>query len=248
MFPFQILTPQKEADDWNSIHFKVTPQPKTSGEGSSTVNDALSYFSSRGLSKMGANSQRQDLDVVRLDGGVFETWTTPIDTAEPVLHVILKFLVSFTLTSPLYVEKVEAQFLGNMDFIYGFRVHFLTLSWALCSPGVFEPNHKYEFEVMAELPPDTPCSLETEHARICYEFQVKFMGEKTGCELRGCSQSLNVWNPYLVFDAPRSGLGLGVDEVNMVGATIELGKGITAFVRYPDQWINGKPNCVSTNL
>jgi|SRR5271156_6761571 len=247
MFPFQTVTPQKGVEDRNSIHFKVTPQPKTSRERYSPLNDVLGCFIPRGLSKTGTDPQSRDLDVVHLDGGLFETWTVCADTAEPVLHVILKFLVSFTLTSPLYAEKIETQLIGNMDFIYGFRVHFLTLSWTLWTGGVFEPHQKYEFEVMAELPSDTPCSLETEHASICYEFQVNFMGEKAGCELRGCSQRLNVWNPYLVFDASRAGLDLGVDEANMIGATVELAKGLTAFVRYPDQWINGKPTCAWTN-
>lgn len=186
-----------------------------------------------------------DLDVVHIDGGLDEVWTPPsneIATAS-VLHVLVSFMVSFTLSQPLKVEKVKAQFEGVMNVEFMEPKPFLNLRWTLWDQGELAAGKKYEFEVVAEIPSTAPCSLKGMSGNIDYTFWVRFVGVMDHGKVREISKPVKVWNPYLVFDVPRAGLTFGEDlESEFVGTRIDLGNGLTAFIRYPDQCLNGKPH------
>jgi hypothetical protein len=188
-----------------------------------------------------------ELDVVHIDGGLDEVWTPPSNeiTTVSILHVLVSFVVSFTLSEPLCVESIKAQFEGVMNVEYLERMPFLNLQWTLWDQGELAAGKKYEFEVVAEIPSSAPCSLETTRGNIEYIFWVRFCGVLDGGKVREITKSVNIWNPYLVFDVPRPGLTCGNDkESEMVGTTIDLGNELTAFVRYPDQCLNG---CICVN-
>jgi hypothetical protein len=189
--------------------------------------------------------QTPGLDVVRIDGGLDEAWIpASSDVAAPlVLHILVNFVVSFTLSQPLDVKAIKAKFQGAMDVDYVVereRTTFLDLQWVLWDKGVLEAEKKYEFEIVGEIPSTAPCSLETAVGDIEYTLDVRFDGLLDNCQLQGIAKPVIVWNPHLVFDVPRPGLSLGDNmELEMVGATAGLGKNFTAFIRYPDQWLTG---------
>jgi hypothetical protein len=183
------------------------------------------------------------LDVVHIDGGLDEVWTSPNNqvVTSSILHVLVSFVVSFTLSQPLEVERIKAQFEGLMNIDYLDREPFLSLQWTLWDQGELGAGKKYEFEVVAEIPASAPCSLEVGRGNIDYTFWVRFEGVSDCGQIREITKGVKVWNPYLVFDVPRPGLTCGHDmESEMVGTTIDVGKGLTAFIRYPDQWLTGQ--------
>jgi hypothetical protein len=194
---------------------------------------------------IGPAYQSLELDVVRIDGGLDEIWVPASnDVAAPsVLHVLVNFVVSFTLSQPLDVKAIKAKFQGIMDVEYVVereRTTFLNLQWTLWDKGVLEAEKKYEFEIVAEIPATAPCSLETAVGDIEYTLDVRFDGLLDRGQLQEVTKSVVVWNPHLVFDVPMPGLAFGDNmEVDMVGATVGLGKNFKAFIRYPDQWVTG---------
>lgn len=189
-----------------------------------------------------STSTTRELDVVHIDGGLDEVWTPPnneIVTAS-MLHVLVSFVVSFTLSQPLQVESIKAQFEGVMNVDFLERTPFLNLQWTLWDQGELAAGKNYEFEVVAEIPSTAPCSLEVERGNVEYIFWVQFMGVMDNGKAREIKKPVKVWNPYLVFDVPRPGLICGHDmESEMVGTSIDLGNELTAFIRYPDQCTNG---------
>lgn len=197
--------------------------------------------------------QTPELDVVHIDGGLDEAWITASkDLAVPSeLHVLVNFVVSFTLSQPLDVTAIKAKFQGVMDVDYVVqreRNTFLDLQWILWDNGVLEAEKKYEFEIVGEIPSTAPCSLETAVGDIEYTLDVRFDGLLDSGQLQGVKKSVVVWNPHLVFDVPRPGLTPSDNmELEMVGATVGLGKDFMAFIRYPDQWFTGDNSSVQTN-
>ena len=184
-----------------------------------------------------------ELDVVHIDGGLDEVWTPPANQiiSSSTLHVLVSFVVSFTLSQPLGVENIKAHFEGLMNVEYLERESFFSLQWTLWDQGELAAGKKYEFEVVAEIPASAPCSLEVERGNIDYTFWVRFEGVSDRGQIREITKGVKVWNPYLVFDVPRPGLTCGDDmESEMVGTMIDVGKGLMAFIRYPDQWLTGQ--------
>lgn len=183
-------------------------------------------------------------DVIHIDGGLEEVWHPPNKqtTAASVHHVLVNIVVFFILTRPLDVGAIKAHFEGILDVDFvgpRFRTSFLSLQWILWDKGKLAAGKKYRFDVIAEIPTTTPCSFISTKGIIEYLFHVNFEGEVNGGRIVGGSKTINVWNPYLVFDIPRPGLMWGgAMESEMVGNTIEIYKDLTAFVRYPDQWFN----------
>ena len=184
-----------------------------------------------------------EMDVVHIDGGLDEVWTplsNEVATSSSMLHVLVSFVVSFTLSQPLEVERIKAQFEGLIHVEYAERQPFLSLQWTLWDQGELVTGKKYEFEVVGEIPATAPCSLKVGRGSIDYTFWVRFEGVSDFGESREITNAVKVWNPYLVFDVPRPGLMCGDDmESEMVGTMIDVGKSLTAFIRYPDQWLTG---------
>src|SRR5437667_2099345 len=118
--------------------------------------------------------QSTNLDVVHIDGGLDEVWTPPVASHESpsssMLHVLVSFMVSFTLSQPLEVGSIKAQFEGVMNVDYMDREPFLSLAWTLWDQGELAAGKKYEFEVVAEIPSTAPCSLEVGKGNIDYTF------------------------------------------------------------------------------
>ena len=184
-----------------------------------------------------------DLDVVHIDGGLDEVWTPPTNQiiTSSTLHVLVSFVVSFTLSQPLCVKTIKAQFEGLMSVECLEKESFLNLQWTLWDQGELAAGKKYEFEVVAEIPASAPCTLEVDRGYIDYTFWVRFGGVSDRGKVREITKAVKVWNPYLVFDVPRPGLMCGDDmESEMVGTMIDIGKGLAAFIRYPDQWLTGR--------
>jgi hypothetical protein len=184
----------------------------------------------------------QGLDVVHINGGLDEVWTPPNseDPTSSLLHVLVSFVVSFTLSEPLKVESIRAEFEGGMNVDYTEPTSFLELRWTLWDQGELAAGKKYEFEVVAEIPSTAPCSLETTLGNIDYTFFVRFEGILDCGQMCSITKSVKIWNPYLVFDVPRPGLRCSeVMESELVGTMINVGKDLTAFIRYPDQCLNG---------
>ena len=186
-------------------------------------------------------------DIVHIDGGLHEVRTPFYNekASETVLHVILRFEVSFILSRPLHVRCIKAHFEGSIDVAdvgQLFHIQFLHLQWVLWDKGVLEAGRKYEFEVVAEIPPTAPCSVETRRGSIEYTFRVQLEGVEGECSLR--TKQIRVWNPYMVFDVPRMNLAWSDDlDSEMVGTTVRLGKALEAFIRYPDQCFTGLFPC-----
>jgi hypothetical protein len=60
--------------------------------------------------------------------------------------------------------------------------------------------------------------------------------------MRRTRKTVEVWNPFSMdADDPRPGLDFHDDigEIEMVGTSTELEKGVDAFIRFPDQCYKG---------
>jgi hypothetical protein len=188
---------------------------------------------------------KEKLDVVHVEGGLYEP-QAPSGEKEITgskLHVVLRFLVSFTLSEPLHVEAIKAYFQGIMEVAYmgeEISIPIVNMQWVLWHKGVLKGGKRYKFEIIGQLPSNAPPSLETAKGSIHYKFWTEAEGVVRPCRLEQSMKSVEVWNPYMVVDSPRQGLELGCDkEIEMVGTTIAVSKDFTAFIRYPDQWFSG---------
>jgi hypothetical protein len=186
------------------------------------------------------------LDDVYINGGLYEVWT-PHDNGDvvtSVVHVFVRFVVSFTFSKSVDMQTIKAQLEGSMNVTYWgsepAKTSFLNLQWVLWDKGELEAGKKYKFRVLAELPITAPCSIETSKGSIDYTFQLRFAEMANRGHSVWLTSPLKIWNPYVVFDVPRQGLTCGGALVSeMVGTTIKIDKDLTAFLRYPDQWSNG---------
>jgi hypothetical protein len=183
------------------------------------------------------------LDMVHIDGGLNKVWTpaSRAAAAESTLHVLVNFTVSFTLTAPLDVECIKAKFEGNLNIQFTEAVPFLRIEWMLWDQGLLPAGKRYEFEVVAEIPSTAPCSMETRLGGVDYTLVLWVEGLRDRCMgPRIVTKAVTVLNPYLVFDVPRVNLEVGVDQdLELIGATVDVTKDVMAFVRYPDQFVTG---------
>ena len=186
-----------------------------------------------------------DLDVIHIDGGLYNSLTPSEaeDDANVTSRILLRFVISFTLSQPLHVKCFNAYFEGAMELDYmgqEIEIPILRLEWMLCKNEGLHPYKKYEFKVAGEIPSSSPPSLETAKGRIQYRFSTQFDGIRGQCSLVETLNMVNVKNSCVRFDSPRQGLEWGCDrEVEMVGTSVEIWRDLKAFIRYPDQWFNG---------
>jgi hypothetical protein len=187
----------------------------------------------------------EEFDAVQVEGGLYEGLT---DYASSAPRIVVRFVIFFMLTRPLHVRSLNALFEGIMEVHY-MDLHYMDqridvpivgLQWTLVENEGFHPYKRYEFKVAGEIPASSPPSLVTAKGRIVYRLWTSFDGISGPCPLSQTVHMATVENLYVMYDSPRQGLEWGCDtEVEMVGTSIEVAKGLVAFVRYPDQWFNG---------
>jgi hypothetical protein len=178
-------------------------------------------------------------DKIHIESAIYSVLTPQNGCATQ--HFVSRFVVSFILSKEVYADSIEAEFVGVIvvkNYVTGNEIsaRCSTTHWDLRKGRCLEARKRYVFEAIGELPSKSPCSLRTRSGGVYYEFRVRFcrVGDCTG--LSSFEKALEVSNPYLVAEEPRPGLNHTNDlTLEMIGATVELGKRPTAFIRYPDQ-------------
>jgi hypothetical protein len=182
-------------------------------------------------------------DEVHIESAIYSVLTPQHGCATQ--HFVSRFVVSFSLNKEMYADLIEAEFIGVIvvkNYVTGNEIsaRCLTTHWDLWKGRCLEAGKRYVFEAIGELPSKSPCSLRTRSGGVYYEFRVRFCRVGDCTRLSSFEKALEVWNPYLVAEEPRSGLNHTNDLTSeMIGATVELGRRQTAFIRYPDQCYDG---------
>jgi hypothetical protein len=167
-------------------------------------------------------------------------------------HIVCRFAVSFTLSKPLFAESLESDFCGvafvkNPLAVGQDSDHSATcvkLHWDLWKGQNLDAGKRYVFEAIGCLPSNAPRSFRTRNGGFEYGFRVRFRGTKGRCSLRPLEKSIRVFNPYLNNDAPPD-LSHEAFASELIGATVDMGKEMTAFIQYPDQCYDGRNSCKS---
>jgi len=170
-------------------------------------------------------------------------------------HIVCRFAVSFTLSRPLFADSLDAEFCGvafvkNPLAIGQDSDHSATcvkLHWDLWKGQRLEAKKRYVFEAIGCLPSNAPRSFRTRNGGFEYDFRVRFCGTKGRCSVRPLEKSIRVFNPYFNNDAPLD-LSHQTFASELIGATVDVGKEITAFIQYPDQCYHGRKPSASGML
>ena len=161
-------------------------------------------------------------------------------------HIVCRFAVSFTLSRPLSARSIESDFCGvafvKNPLSFGHDTHHsaicMNLHWDLWTGHALEAGKRYVFEAMGCLPSNSPRSIRTRNGGVDYAFRVRVCGSKGRCSLRSLEKSIRVFNPYSTGCSPPS---LRHDSLasELIGATVDVGNDIIAFIEYPDQCYQG---------
>jgi hypothetical protein len=207
------------------------------------------------------------VDSLRIDGSLYDVLRPREGPAQPgellpkELHVVLRYIVSFTLSKPVHCESMKATYRCMMivttdpgDGQFGEaqkeKVELCRLNWTIWRGTVLEAGKEHSFDFNGELPPFTPRSWRTPNGRIEHTMTVRLDGVTDSGRLRRTRKTIEVWNPFsLDADNPRPGLDFHAElEEEMVGTSIEIEKGLEAFIRYPDQCYKGSNRSATSHL
>jgi len=199
------------------------------------------------------------LDSIRIDGNLYDilkpvpAFTHESEILPKEVHVVLRYNVSFTLSKPVRCTSVKAAYRttmlvttdeGDGQFVQATHEseEIVHLHWTIWRGNILEAGQEHVFEFNGELPPQTPRSLKTPRGRIEHTLTVWMDGVTDSGKMRRTRKTVEVWNPFSMdADAPRPGLDFHDDlaEMEMVGTSTELEKGLEAFIRFPDQCYKG---------
>ena len=168
-------------------------------------------------------------------------------------HIFCRFAVSFTLSKSLFAESLESDFCGvafvKNPLSFGQNSHYtatcVKLHWDLWKGQRLEARKRYVFEAIGCLPNNSPRTLRTRNGGVDYVFRVRVCGTKGWRSWRSLEKSIRVLNPYLNDDAPPC-LSHERLATDLIGATVDVGNDLTAFVQYPDQCYEGRNPSGST--
>jgi|SRR5277367_1160648 len=171
-------------------------------------------------------------------------------------HIVCRFAVSFTLSRPLFADSLESDFCGvafvkNPLAVGQDSDHCATcvkLHWDLWKGQSLEAGKRYVFEAIGRLPSNAPSSFRTRNGGFEYGFKVRFCGTKGRCSLRPLEKSIRVFNPYYLNNDGPPDLSHEQFASELIGATVDVGKDITAFIQYPDQCYDGRKSSMSGML